>query len=310
MKKRHIKILALTLLVVIAVVFAFAAFAGVKANPQASSLLAGLGGSSMIGYGLIGALAADRNTPRRDGQQVSMGVGTGKKIYAGGLVMRNATGYATPGAAATLGTMIGIGRAAEQQDNTAGADGAINVLVDAYGIYRFANSAAGDQITIADIGLAAYVVDDQTVARTSNNGARCVAGMIYDVDASGVWIDFSYSTYAPAANPRSVVALADAAATLTAAQLITQGIFSITPGAGRALTTDTAALLVAGYPRAKVGDNFTFSIICLAAFAATLTAGANVTLVGNMAANNSSALFMAVFTKIGAGTEAVTIYRL
>jgi len=108
---------------------------------------------------------------------------------------------------------------------------------------------------------------------------------------------------------KAVTALTDAAATLTATQLIDKGLFTITPGAGRALTLDTAALLVAGFPGAKVGDTFEFSIVCLAAFAATVTTATGLTLVGNMAVNNQSGTFVALFTNVGSGTEAVSVYR-
>lgn len=108
---------------------------------------------------------------------------------------------------------------------------------------------------------------------------------------------------------KAEVALSDAAATLTAAQLINSGIFKITPGAARALTLDTAALLVAGFPDAKVGAWFDFSVVCLAAFAVTVSTAAGLTLVGSMAVNNASGTFRAVFTNVGSGTEAVTIYR-
>ncbi len=107
----------------------------------------------------------------------------------------------------------------------------------------------------------------------------------------------------------ATVALTDAAATLTAAQLIYAGQFTITPSAGRALTVDTAALIVAGFSGAEVGDYFDFSIACLAAFAATVTTAAGITLVGSMAVNNASGIFRAEFTNVGAGTEAVTITR-
>lgn len=109
---------------------------------------------------------------------------------------------------------------------------------------------------------------------------------------------------------RTVVALTDAAATLTATQLIDSGIFTITPSAGRALTVDTAALIVAGFPGAQVGDYFDFNVVCLAAFAATITTAANITLVGSMAVNNQSATFRAVCTNVTAASEAVTIYRV
>jgi len=73
-------------------------------------------------------------------------------------------------------------------DNSAGADGAAKGSVRR-GCYQFANSAGADQITLASVGDSAYVVDNQTVAKTSATNTRPVAGKIVDVDADGVWID-------------------------------------------------------------------------------------------------------------------------
>lgn len=110
---------------------------------------------------------------------------------------------------------------------------------------------------------------------------------------------------------RTVVALTDAAATLTATQMIDSGIFTITPGADRILTTPTAAQLQAGYPvkvngLVPIGSSFEFSVICLAAFNATITAGSNVTVVGSGAVNNASGTFKAVFDS----ATTVKIYRI
>lgn len=44
------------------------------------------------------------------------------------------------------------------------------------------------QIVAADIGASAFVVDAETVAKTSDTNARPKAGMIRNVDASGVWV--------------------------------------------------------------------------------------------------------------------------
>lgn len=104
---------------------------------------------------------------------------------------------------------------------------------------------------------------------------------------------------------KAVVALADAAATLTAAQLVASGIFTITPGADRILTTDTAANIIAAITTHPTGTAFEFTIINLAAFNITLQAGASVTLAGNMVVNNASATFLALVTS----GSAVTIYR-
>lgn len=104
---------------------------------------------------------------------------------------------------------------------------------------------------------------------------------------------------------RTVVALADAAATLTAAQMIDSGIFTITPTVARILTTDTAANLVAALPRYQVGTWFDIIIVNTAAFDVTLAAGTGITLVGKMIINNVSGTWQA---RIDSAT-AITIYR-
>lgn len=130
-------------------------------------------------------LTKDRNTPRRLGEHYSHGVATNVKIYAGAIVMLNATGYATPGATAT--GQICVGRAGEQVDNTGGADNAVSVTVTT-GVFKFKNSAAGDLIGIANIGDDCYIVDDETVAATNGTATRSVAGKVVGVDSDGVWV--------------------------------------------------------------------------------------------------------------------------
>lgn len=107
---------------------------------------------------------------------------------------------------------------------------------------------------------------------------------------------------------QSVTELADAAATLTAAEML-DGLFTITPTAARALTTDTAANIVAALPNAQVGSWFDITIVCLAAFAATLTAGSGITIIGTAAVNNQAGTFRALVTNVTSGSEAVTFYR-
>lgn len=134
------------------------------------------------------ALSKDRDTKEKGNTVYDAPVAAAKKIYAGALVALDASGDATPGATAT--TLKGFGRAEEFADNSAGAAGDIKVRVKR-GVFLFANSSAGDQITRADIGGNCYIVDDQTVAKTNGANTRSVAGRIDDVDASGVWVDFT-----------------------------------------------------------------------------------------------------------------------
>lgn len=133
------------------------------------------------------ALAQDRDTKQRmDAQLYTLGVAAAKLVYAGAIVCLDANGNATPGA--VTNGLICIGRAEEQADNTLGIAGAINVDVRR-GVFRWANSGGGDAIAETDMGEICYIVDDQTVAKTSAAGTRSVAGKIFDIDAQGVWVD-------------------------------------------------------------------------------------------------------------------------
>lgn len=131
-------------------------------------------------------LAADRNTPRREDRTVeSHPMKGGVTIFAGALVCLDAAGWAIPGATAV--GLTALGRAEGRR--TAVVNGDANIRIRR-GVLQFANSAAGDAITRIDIGKPAYVVDDQTVAKTSGGATRSIAGTIRDVDAQGVWLEF------------------------------------------------------------------------------------------------------------------------
>lgn len=105
---------------------------------------------------------------------------------------------------------------------------------------------------------------------------------------------------------KEIVALSDADATLTATQMVDDGIFTITPSVDRTLTTATAADIIAEIPNQQMGTWFNFTIVCLAAFDVTLSAGVGVTLTGNVVANNDSITLKALITS---GTT-VTILRM
>lgn len=135
------------------------------------------------------ALTADRNTVLREGDEYVDPVAANVTIFAGALVMLNAAGNATPGATAT--GQIARGVAQEVVTNGAVA-GAVNARIRP-GIYRFANSAAGDLITRAEIGDDCFIVDDQTVAKTNGTNTRSVAGKVVQVDAVGVWVQVGIS---------------------------------------------------------------------------------------------------------------------
>lgn len=134
------------------------------------------------------ALTKARNTPAALGDVRSVPLPAGGKVWQGGMVQVTAAGFAAS-ASATIANVT-IGRADETADNTGGANGEKSVKVRR-GVFQFANSAAGDAIARTEIGKPCYVVDDQTVAKTNNAGARPVAGTVFGVDAQGVWVEFS-----------------------------------------------------------------------------------------------------------------------
>ena len=132
----------------------------------------------------MAVLTEDRKTQMRDGELMSMQVAAGVKIFAGALVARDASGYATPGATAT--GVLGVGRAEGLADNTSGSDGDVSVAVRK-GVFCFGNDGT-DTVDVSHIGSNCYIVDDQTVASNDGTATRSVAGVVFDIDADGVWV--------------------------------------------------------------------------------------------------------------------------
>ena len=135
----------------------------------------------------MAALTEERNTPARTGDTLALAVAAAVICFAGALAARDGSGNATPGDTAT--TLRGLGRFKKTYNNAAGLAGDVIAEIEK-GIFRFANSAAADEISAADIGNDCYIVDDQTVAGTNGGSTRSVAGKVFDVDSQGVWVDF------------------------------------------------------------------------------------------------------------------------
>lgn len=129
-------------------------------------------------------LAADRPTPRRESEEYVYPMAANVTIFAGALVMLNAAGNATPGATAAGQRAVGVA----QERATNGATAGANSVRIWPGVFRFNNSAAGDQIVQADVGAQCFIVNDQQVAKTNGGSTRSVAGVVMAVDAGGVWV--------------------------------------------------------------------------------------------------------------------------
>ena len=102
-----------------------------------------------------------------------------------------------------------------------------------------------------------------------------------------------------------VTALADAPATLTAAQLL-GSVFTINPTESRALTTDLASAIIAALPDYVVGSCFDFTVVNSAAFEVMLVGGTGVSIVGKASVTDASATWKAVVSS----ATTVVLYRL
>ncbi|MDX2008255.1 MAG: hypothetical protein SFU83_23675 [Meiothermus sp.] len=133
----------------------------------------------------MAAATEPRDTVRREGRLLSHPVKANVTCFQGTIAVRDAAGFAAPGSTAV--GLVALGMFPQTYDNAGGANGAIAADIEP-GIYKWENSAAGDLITSADVGNDCFIVDDQTVAKTSGANTRSVAGKVVAVDADGVWV--------------------------------------------------------------------------------------------------------------------------
>ncbi len=131
------------------------------------------------------ALTDKREIRERAGNVFVRGVAANVTIHQGALVCNSAAGHATPGATATTLTALGV---AEESVTGAGVAGVAKVRIKR-GTFLFKNKA-DDLVTSAEIGKPCYVVEDETVAKTDGTGTRSKAGIVHDVEDSGVWVRF------------------------------------------------------------------------------------------------------------------------
>jgi len=116
----------------------------------------------------------------------AIGLAASVHVYQYALIAINQAGNLVPASADASLHVVGV--APDERDNSAGIAGALS-LAPERGTFYFANSATTDAVSDADIGRDCYVVDDNTVARTSNGGARPRAGTVVGVDDFGVAVE-------------------------------------------------------------------------------------------------------------------------
>ena len=104
-----------------------------------------------------------------------------QKVLAGTLAVISA-GYAQM--ATSANGLIALGWFDETVDNSAGSAGDLSAPVNS-GAAWFANSASTDAIAQTEVGKLCYLVDNQTVAKTSGTtGARTLAGRVLAIDTT------------------------------------------------------------------------------------------------------------------------------
>ena len=178
-------------------------------------------------------LSAARNTPQL-GNPTSVLLDTldaplkaGAKVFVGGLIASDSSGYYVDPTATT--GLIVAGRVEPQQnypqsyDNTAGSNGTITAKVR-QGVFRFDNGTSGDLIAVANRWALCYLIDDHTVGLTDGEATpRSVAGIIVDVDSSGVYVFVCAQVTAA-----MVAALATTGASQSVEQIAASGALSLT----------------------------------------------------------------------------------
>lgn len=135
------------------------------------------------------ATLVKRDTPRKGTESfpatIACGVYRATTILEGTIVAVDTThGFAVAGATSTAQKVIGI---AKTTVVNAGDDGALDVEC-IQGFHKLLNSAASDAITNAERFALCYLVDNQTVAKTNGSNTRSPAGIVYKVEADGVWV--------------------------------------------------------------------------------------------------------------------------
>ena len=132
-------------------------------------------------------------------------VASDNTVYAGGIAAQNSSGKAVP--ASDTANLVVLGRA----EATVGAG---NILVIRTGVFLFDNGTSSEELTAADIGAAAYIVDDHTVGKVGGTN-KIPAGIVVDVTADGVAVEIT---------PAALKAGVDANTTYSAATADTLGL--------------------------------------------------------------------------------------
>jgi hypothetical protein len=105
--------------------------------------------------------------------------------FAGGLVALNASGYLTKAISGNTFAWRLRGTAHRRWTNANGENGAFSERVDRPEIVQGLQNFADDPVTQADVGLACFVEDDETIRKTNATNMRMSAGLVYKINPDG-----------------------------------------------------------------------------------------------------------------------------
>ena len=109
-------------------------------------------------------------------------------VYAGAIAAQNSSGKAVP--ASDAASLVVLGRA----EATVAAGGKALIRT---GVFLFDNGTSSEELTAADIGAAAFIVDDHTVGKVGGTN-KIPAGIVIDVTAEGVAVEITPEAVAAA----------------------------------------------------------------------------------------------------------------
>jgi hypothetical protein len=101
-------------------------------------------------------------------------------LHAGAAVLKDADGYLIKAASGAVGKSRGV--MLREVDNTDGADGALSGRVRS-GVFEF-HIDQSDPVDDGDCESVVYFLDDHTISKTSNSGARPPAGRLKKVEGT------------------------------------------------------------------------------------------------------------------------------
>ncbi len=157
-------------------------------------------------------------------------VADGSTVYAGSIAAQNSSGKAVP--ASDTANLVVLGRA----EATVAAGGKVLIRT---GVFLFDNGIGSEALTAADIGDAAFVVDDHTVGKVGGTN-KVPAGIVIDVTAEGVAVEIT-------PNAVKAAGMADTDTTYSAATTEALGLVkqtaAVTDATSETVTAQLNALL-------------------------------------------------------------------